>query len=185
MFKTVSADCERLLKNEKLLNKLKSQNFDVIIIHMMDFCSFGMAEAIGIKATVWMSTAFMVDPMAWYSSCPSSPSYVVSGAHPVTDRMTFLERIKNTIASTAVEGMFQYGVVMTYNEIFERQFGSDFPTLGQLMHNTQLYFINSDPFFEFPRPTLHNVIYVGGLTMKNAEPLDEVRLSIYMQIFKL
>ncbi len=45
--------------------------------------------------------------------------------------------------------------------------------IQEILTETNLYFVNSDPTFEYSRPILPNVIYVGGLTMKKAETLDE------------
>lgn len=176
LFSSLSTDCERLLKDEDMLQTIRSKKFDVIIMHFIDFCSYGMAHSLGINGTVIMSTAFMVDNMAWYSGSPSPTSYVVSAANVVEDRMTFTERIKNTVMATAIASVFQYGIAWTYSDIFHKIHGPEFPSLGQLMYKTQLFYINSDPFFEYPRPVPHNVIYVGGLTMKNAEPLTQVSL---------
>jgi len=60
-----------------------------------------------------------------------------------------------------------------WGDLFSR-YGPEFPSYNQLLHSTQLHFINSDPFFEPARPILHKMIYVGGLTMQDSQPLDEV-----------
>lgn len=173
MFRMFSSDCERLLDNDEMLTKLKNENFDVIVIHVVDFCSHGMAEVLGIKGTIWMSSAFMPDPFAWYSGSTLNPSYIVSFSS-FTDRMTFSERMQNALSTSMMHLISIYGINWTYDEIYRERFGQDFPSLDTLLFKTQLFFINADPFFEFPRPTTHNVIYVGGLTMKNAEPLTKV-----------
>lgn len=178
VFQPLSQDCRDVLKDEKLMQQLKAKNFDVIIIHLVDFCSFGMAHALGIEGIIWMSTAFAVDPMAWYAGMASPASYVVSAPYPATDRMPFTERVKNFLVTTTVHTLFQFGIVRVYNSIFHEQYGPTFPTFNELLYKTQLYFINSDPMFEYPRPVTPNVIYVGGLTMKNAEPLNEVKLIL-------
>ncbi len=45
--------------------KLNSANFDVAIIHTIDFCTFGIMRQFGVKAIVWMSVLFLIEPMAW------------------------------------------------------------------------------------------------------------------------
>lgn len=58
MCKFVAADRDRIAE-------LKKENFDVVIIHLVDFCSFGVAHLLEVEATISMSTAFMVDFMAY------------------------------------------------------------------------------------------------------------------------
>lgn len=143
---------------------------------MVDFCTFGLTQVLNIDAYVWMSTAFLADPLAWYSGSPLATSYVPNIVAPTdpSGRMSFLDRIKNAIASFMMIAVWKYGVVGGYTESFRKKFGPDFPDFDEIFRKTQLYFINSDPFFEYARPTPENVINVGGLTMKKAEPLNEV-----------
>lgn len=175
-FRTLAKGCDKLLQDDVLLNKLKSLQFDVAVIHYMDFCSFGLAHHLGIEGTVFMSTAYMLDPFAWYSGSPNTFSYIVSGLHDTTDKMNLYHRARNLALGTICYVAFQYGISWTYTDLFQKHFGPEFPSLNDLMYSTDLFYINSDPFFEYPRPLTPHVIYIGGFTMKKAEPLTEVRL---------
>lgn len=42
--------------------------------------------------------------------------------------------------------------------------------------NNSLVLLNSEPLLDYPRPTVHRVIDIGGIaTATEADPLDEVR----------
>ena len=57
---------------------------------------------------------------------------------------------------------FQVPLVYTLR-IFCLSFGWNFPSISDLIRQSQLYFINADPFFEYPRPQMPNNVFVGGL----------------------
>jgi len=117
----------------------------------------------------------MIDPMTWYSGSPLALSYVPNLVALADEdgRLSFWGRIKNAFFSTLIMGVFQYGVISPYTEVFRNRFGPDFPHYGDILRKTQLYFSNADPFFEYGRPWTANVINVGGLTMKKPEPLSD------------
>jgi hypothetical protein len=54
--------------------------------------------------------------------------------------------------------------------LFRRVVAPDFPSMREMMSSTQLFFTNTDIFFEYARPLPPNVIMVGGLTMVKAQP---------------
>uniref|UniRef100_A0A914XF58 glucuronosyltransferase n=1 Tax=Plectus sambesii TaxID=2011161 RepID=A0A914XF58_9BILA len=118
---------------------LFTEKYDVVVIHAMDMCTFGITEMIKNPSRIHMTPMFMPDSMAYYAGVPSPPSYVPA----------------------------------TMSAVFRQKAGPDFPAVTDLFRETQLYFINADPFFEYPRPIQHNIIYVGGLTMQQPEPLDD------------
>jgi hypothetical protein len=68
-------------------------------------------------------------------------------------------------------------VDQSMEEIVKGTFGPDFPNSKELARNTSLFFVNSNPFFEFPRPISNKIIYIGGLGEENNKQvkLDTVR----------
>lgn len=55
-----------------------------------------------------------------------------------------------------------------------KYFGSDLPPISQLETRTKLALINANPIIENLGPLLPNVIPVGGLHIKKANPLPKV-----------
>lgn len=178
IFQRIRQSCELLLDKKELIKTLNDSNFDVIVIHCLDFCTFGLTRVLKIDAYVWMSTGILLEEMAWYSGSPLALSYVPSLSPPSQPGpLSLWDRLKNTLVSGLVFGLFQYGVVHTYTEIFRNRFGHDFPHYDEILRKTQLYFANVDPTFEYARPVSRNVISVGGLTMEKPEKLSEVRFK--------
>uniref|UniRef100_A0A914X8A0 glucuronosyltransferase n=1 Tax=Plectus sambesii TaxID=2011161 RepID=A0A914X8A0_9BILA len=167
--------CSRFLNDttHPVHKQFMSTKYDAIVIHTFDFCSFGLAKVVNNPSTIWMSTAFMLDPLAKYSGVPYPASYVPTLSSTFTDKMTLPQRIRNFIQTRVFTSAVEYFFLSSYTEFFRAKYGDDFPSIPDLMRETQLYFINADPFFEYARPTQHNIIYMGGITMEKPEPMNE------------
>jgi hypothetical protein len=93
--------------------------------------------------------------------------------------MTLPERIRNFLQTGLFTSAVEYFVLGAYTDVrrnnflsslnasllqvFRAKYGNDFPAIESIIRETQLYFINADPFFEYARPTQHNIIYMGML----------------------
>ncbi|MFH4984275.1 hypothetical protein AB6A40_010984 [Gnathostoma spinigerum] len=62
-------------------------------------------------------------------------------------------------------------------ELFRKRFGDDFPHLIDLVSKSPVIFVNSNEMYDFARPTLHKIVYIGGIglnfTIKKETPLPE------------
>ena len=59
-------------------------------------------------------------------------------------------------------------------------FGPEFPNLEEIVRNVSLYFVNSNPFFEMPRPISNKIIHIGGLvsSRQKKSTLDTVNNAL-------
>ncbi|KAL3096234.1 hypothetical protein niasHT_021948 [Heterodera trifolii] len=57
-------------------------------------------------------------------------------------------------------------------EIVRRAFGEEFPKMDEISRNISLLFVNTNEFFEFPRPISNKVINVGGMVEMGQKALD-------------
>lgn len=163
-----------LINNTKIMHELRQRKFDVAVLHMIDFCGFGLMHDLQIRGYVWMSTAFMIDFMAYYSGVPYPSSYVPSAPLPVApESMTFLDRGKSLVMSLGMQIVIDHFFLPKFDTVFEQVYGPSYPKLSEILSNTSLYFANSDPFFDYPRPTQHNIVYMGGFTSQKSEPLPD------------
>uniref|UniRef100_A0A1I8BX42 glucuronosyltransferase n=1 Tax=Meloidogyne hapla TaxID=6305 RepID=A0A1I8BX42_MELHA len=58
--------------------------------------------------------------------------------------------------------------------VIRAEFGADFPDLNELVKKSSLVFINSNPFFDMPRPISNKIIYIGGLVHDSASPDSKI-----------
>lgn len=68
--------------------------------------------------------------------------------------------------------------------MFRRLVDPNFPDLNKLMRTAPLVLANMNELYEFPRPTLHKVVFIGGLGMKfeDAKPLSGVGTILHQEL---
>lgn len=165
--------CETQLADKNLLKTLKAENFDLAISHMYDLCPMGIIKALEIPTYIWMSSGVLLDNMASAIGATTPISYVPSAFSPFSDRMNYIERMKNFFGVMLFRFMNHYLVVGPQTELFRKYIHPQFPNLRQLAANSPLLFVNSEELLDFPRPVLHKIIYIGGVNMNKPEPLEE------------
>lgn len=164
--------CETLATDKNLLDKLKSEQFDLAVGHNYDLCSFGLIHTLGISTYVWASSGLFMDHIAWTIGSPSPASYVPNMLTSYSDKMSFTERLKNFLGTALLHIMHYDIVVKPEQKVFYNHYGQDFPSLSQLAAKSSLVFINSEQFVDFPKPILHKVLYIGGIEMSKPAPLE-------------
>ncbi|CAM6031429.1 unnamed protein product, partial [Sphagnum compactum] len=59
--------------------------------------------------------------------------------------------------------LFNAKLAAIQQPIFHKAYGNGFPSLRSIMRNISLAFVNSNPFFELPRPISNKIVYIGGI----------------------
>uniref|UniRef100_A0A8D3DE70 Uncharacterized protein n=1 Tax=Scophthalmus maximus TaxID=52904 RepID=A0A8D3DE70_SCOMX len=102
--------------------------------------------------------------MLFRSSCciaPSPISYVPMTGSGNTDKMNILQRVKNMGIYLLTQTQYHLVVKQTYQRICDKYLGPDIE-YHQLVLNADIWLMRTDFVFEYPRPTMPNVVYMGG-----------------------
>ncbi|EPQ12151.1 UDP-glucuronosyltransferase 2A3 [Myotis brandtii] len=91
----------------------------------------------------------------------------------LTDRMTFLERVKNTMLSVFFDLWIRDYDIHFWDQFYSEALGRP-TTLCETLGKAEIWLIRTYWDFEFPRPYLPNFEFVGGLHCKPAKPLPKV-----------
>ncbi|XP_062991383.1 2-hydroxyacylsphingosine 1-beta-galactosyltransferase isoform X1 [Elgaria multicarinata webbii] len=164
-----SKNCDMIVGNKKLLHTLKQEKFDLLLVDPNEMCGFVIAHLLGIKYAVF-STGL------WYPAevgAPAPLSYVPEFNSLLTDHMTLLERLKNTIVYLFSRIGVSFLVLPKYERIMQKYNVEPARSMYELVHESSFWMLCTDVALEFPRPTLPNVVYVGGILTKPASPLPE------------
>ncbi|XP_013373983.1 PREDICTED: UDP-glucuronosyltransferase 2B14-like isoform X2 [Chinchilla lanigera] len=165
-------NCKDAVLNKKLLTKLQESKFDLLLADAQFPCGELIAELLKIPFvyTLRFSPGYTYEKYSGGLLFP--PSYVPIIMSGLSGQMTFMERVKNMLCMLYFDFWFQ-----TYNEKKWNQFYSEVlgkpTTLFQVMAKAEMWFIRSYWDLEFPRPTLPNIEFVGGLHCKPAKPLPK------------
>lgn len=164
-----SKNCDMTVGNKKLLHALKQENFDLLLVDANEMCGFVIAHILGIKYAVF-STGL------WYPAEVGAPAplvYVPEFNSLLTDHMNFLERFKNTIVYLLSRFGVNFLILPKYEKIMQKYSVQPARSMYELVQESSLWMLCTDIALEFPRPTLPNVVYVGGILTKPPSPLPE------------
>ncbi|XP_072243338.1 UDP-glucuronosyltransferase 2B31-like isoform X2 [Leuresthes tenuis] len=103
---------------------------------------------------------------------PSPLSYVPIPGSELTDKMTFTQRISNIMQYVFTKIYISYVTEPNYKPFVHRYFGSDVHYM-ELFQAADIWLMRNDFTFEFPRPTMPNVVYMSGFQCKPSKPLPE------------
>nr|AAH34837.1 UDP glycosyltransferases 3 family, polypeptide A2 [Mus musculus] len=162
--------CSQLLSRKDIMDFLKNENFDLVLLDSMDLCSLLIVEKLGKRFVSFLPFQFSYMDFG----LPSAPlSYAPVYGSGLTDQMDFWGRVKNFLMFLDFS-MKQREILSQYDSTIQEHFveGSQ-PVLSDLLLKAELWFVNSDFALDFARPLFPNTVYVGGLLDKPVQPIPQ------------
>ncbi|XP_014864417.1 PREDICTED: UDP-glucuronosyltransferase 2B31-like [Poecilia mexicana] len=167
----------KILEDVVLMKRLQDTKFDLVLTDP--------ALPVGVILGGYLKLP-MVYNVRWINTgeghltiAPSPVSYVPVSGSELHDQMDFQERIKNML-HYLYSVYEQYFIINpAYTDLFQKYFppGTD---LVSLELSADIWLFRADFVFEFPRPTMPNMVYIGGFQCKEAQPLPD-ELEAFMQ----
>ncbi|KAG7522110.1 UDP-glucuronosyltransferase-like [Solea senegalensis] len=160
--------CESLLNNQQLMSRLRETSFDLILTDPLDPCGSILARVFSIP-TVYFLRGLPCLLEYSVNQCPSPPSFVPSLLSGNIDVMNFPERVKNVLLSV-VDHFGCRLFLGHYDEMVSRYFGEDM-TYKDLISHGDIWLLRNDFVFEWPRPVMPNMVFIGGINCAKSAPL--------------
>ncbi|KAI6184687.1 UDP-glucuronosyltransferase [Aphelenchoides bicaudatus] len=158
------ASCKEQLADEKLLDQLRSENFDLGLSEYFDICGLAIFHKIGLKRWILLySNPMPLGDMHLFGvqATPSfTPSFSVGWS---TERMSMKERLFNWFNYF----FYRYHLRETFLGQTAKAFPPDIPHYTELMSRSQYIFVNMDEHLDFPRPVSFKHVNVAGVGMQN------------------
>lgn len=137
--------------------------FDLVISEiMMNEAVLGFSEYFNCPH-ILISTVGATSWVDIITNNPSPLSYIPSPFLDLTDKMSLIERLQNTIFFLVEQTMMQLLYYPKQKEIYETAFPnakSFRPFWDKMKHGTSLVLLNSDFSISFPRPYLPNLVII-------------------------
>ncbi|GLD53574.1 UDP glucuronosyltransferase 5 family, polypeptide G1 [Lates japonicus] len=167
-----------ILDDPVFMKKLQDAKFDLMLTDPA--LTIGVLLGSYLKLLMVYNVRWINTGEGHFTIAPSPVSYVPVSGSELHDQMDFLERTKNMLhyLHSVVEQHFI--INPAYSDLFQRHFlpGTD---LLSLQRAADIWLLRADFVFEFPRPTMPNVVYIGGgFHCKKARPLP-AELEAFMQ----
>ncbi|PIO59602.1 hypothetical protein TELCIR_18931, partial [Teladorsagia circumcincta] len=137
-------------------------------------------EVLNVKSTIATTSCVHSEAVSKAIGIPSAASYVPGAMSTKGDVMGIFERLQNVVEITLGAKFFDTLFEMEI-AAFRAKFGQGFKDYQELLAQVSYVFTNSNPYLDYPRPTLHKSIDIGGIAVSldshhNALPkeLDEI-----------
>uniref|UniRef100_A0A3B4B4U6 UDP-glucuronosyltransferase n=1 Tax=Periophthalmus magnuspinnatus TaxID=409849 RepID=A0A3B4B4U6_9GOBI len=165
-----------LLNNTTLLKELRDAKYDLLLTD--PGVATGVILAKYLNLPLVLNARWFLAMDGHFALAPSPVSYIPLTGSGFTDKMDFFQRVKNVFYYSVAQA-HQYLVTPGYNAICEK-YVEDGCDVISLIQDADIWLFRSDFVFDFPRPTMPNVIYIGGYSCKPSKPLS-AELEDFMQ----
>ncbi|XP_072296565.1 UDP-glucuronosyltransferase 1A1-like, partial [Eucyclogobius newberryi] len=161
---------ESLLFNDTLISHLQQQRFDAMLTDPMVPTGSIIARKFGLPTVnLLRGIPCLLDMKS--AGCPSPPSYVPRFFTGFTDKMSFKQRVINTVV-TLIEPLMCRLLYGHFDQITSQFLGED-ATVAEILSESDIWLLRLDFTMEFPRPLMPNMVLVGGINCDVRNPLPD------------
>lgn len=164
-------NCQSLLKDAATLSSLRESKFDALLTDPALPCGVILAEYLGLPS-VYLFRGFPCSLEHAFSRSPSPVSYIPRCYTQFSERMTFSQRVVNFLVSYLEDFLF-YCLYSKYEDLASSILKTDvhLPTLYQ---KGSIWLLRYDFVFEYPRPVLPSMVFIGGSRCEKQGVLSQV-----------
>ncbi|GMS85066.1 hypothetical protein PENTCL1PPCAC_7241, partial [Pristionchus entomophagus] len=169
---TFGSQCRAVLEETQLIEKLRDEEYDVMITENVDVCGTALTELIKPKTFILTSSSMIVGSQFEEFGIPTAMSYNPEPYISPMNVHSMWDRLLNIYANILVRHSF--GSIRTaVDALFKEKFGQTFPSVLEISANSAYVFVNSEPLIDFAAPTMSKVIHIGGIGAQEPKSLDE------------
>ncbi|CAP28949.2 Protein CBG09665 [Caenorhabditis briggsae] len=175
---------ENFKKDLRVLDSLKTRKFDAIIYEVFafnaigtkcfvmsitfeNFSNSGISRYQNIVSSLFRHSQLFTEQFYWGAIFTSYTVRITGSLSPFGDKMTFEERLMNTLCS------FIYGVLLRPPTMSSYKSPYHTIDLNEAESRAPFVFLNSNPYLDFPRPTLTKTVQIGGITVNRTQMKQE------------
>ncbi|CAG03843.1 unnamed protein product, partial [Tetraodon nigroviridis] len=166
-----------IFENKTLIRNLKDKEYNFVLTDPA--FPAGVLLAHYLQLPVVLNARWAYNGDGHFIIAPSPLSYVPQLFSYNSDQMDFHQRMKNVISHLMLVYMMHFVSDPPYQAVCDKYFGPEVNVMS-LMQGADLWLMRSDFVFEFPRPTMPNVVYIGGFQGRPSKPLP-ADLEEFMQ----
>ncbi|XP_026200004.1 UDP-glucuronosyltransferase 2A1-like isoform X1 [Anabas testudineus] len=161
---------EGIFKNTQLMQNLNDSKYDLLLTDPAIAGGVLLGHRLGLPLV--FNVRWTIQGEGHLAIAPSPLSYIPMQYTLLTDKMTFTQRIRNLLYYFYTRLQTWYTIDLNYKPFVHRHFGSDVHYM-ELFQSADIWLMRNDFTFEFPRPTMPNVVYMAGFQCKPSKPLSK------------
>ncbi|KAM6307415.1 UDP-glucuronosyltransferase 1A9-like [Aegotheles albertisi] len=162
--------CKDLFSNKETLKYLNQSGFDAVLTDPLFMCGPVVAHYLSLPVVLFMR-GFPCNLHYVAPQCPSPLSYIPRLFTFNSDHMTFFQRVENAlVALLELEYCNDYyGEAIKFSsEFFQRDV-----SLLDLLNNVSIWLLRYDFVFEYVRPVMPNMVFIGGINCAQNKSLPQ------------
>ncbi|XP_010149185.1 PREDICTED: UDP-glucuronosyltransferase 1-1-like [Eurypyga helias] len=164
------SSCAHLLYNKELVRYLEESTFDAVFTDPVLPCGQILAEHLSVPSVFFLrGIPCGLDFEA--TQCPNPPSYVPRLFTQNTDRMNFLQRVKNLIFD--IPNYFLCDFVFQPYAKLASEFLQRDVTVLDLLRQASIWLMRLDFVLDYPKPLMPNIIVIGGVNCAHKKLTQE------------
>ncbi|XP_039715914.1 UDP-glucuronosyltransferase 1-6-like [Pteropus medius] len=164
-------NCKSLLNDSATLSFLRESKFNAVFTDPALPCGVILAEYLGLPS-VYFFRGFPCSLEHAFSRSPNPVSYVPRCYTQFSDHMTFFQRVANFLVNYLEEYLF-YQLYSKYEDLASNILKRDV-SIRTLYQNGSIWLLRYDFVFEYPRPVLPNMVFIGGTNCRKKAVLSQV-----------
>ncbi|XP_036451400.1 UDP glucuronosyltransferase 5 family, polypeptide G2 [Colossoma macropomum] len=166
-----------LLEDKDLMAQLRDDHYDLMLTD--PGMPAGTIVAHYLNLPLVYNVRWTTFGEGHFSIAPSPISYVPVPGTGLTDHMGLLERAHNFLYYSLNLLQERWLILPIYNDLLRHHFppGANIPAM---QYAADLWLMRVDFVFEFPRPSMPNLVYIGGFQCHSARELP-AELEAFMQ----
>uniref|UniRef100_A0A3P9ID01 UDP-glucuronosyltransferase n=1 Tax=Oryzias latipes TaxID=8090 RepID=A0A3P9ID01_ORYLA len=158
---------KEILGNQDLVKQLIESKYDLVLTD--PFIGSGVILAKYLNLPVVFNVRWINRGEGHFFMAPSPLSYIPVPESGLTDKMDFIQRLKNVFFYSIIKSQ-ENKMLLIYDELCSKYIEGGCSIIS-LLQQADIWLFRSDFVFDFPRPTMPNVVYISGFQCKPAEPL--------------
>ncbi|XP_029028730.1 UDP-glucuronosyltransferase 1A5-like isoform X2 [Betta splendens] len=168
----------QLFEDTKTMKILRDSQFDLVLTD--PGVSTGVVLAKYLKLPIVLYVRWITSGDGQFAIAPSPLSYIPVPGSGFTDKMNFMQRVKNFLFYSIILLQQRVMIGPHYTAVCEKYIEGGCEVIS-LLQEADIWLFRSDFVFDFPRPTMPNVVYIGGFQCKPVQPLP-AELEDFVQV---
>ncbi|XP_043120836.1 UDP-glucuronosyltransferase 2C1-like isoform X2 [Puntigrus tetrazona] len=166
-----------MFESEEIMKTLKEKQYDLVLTDPV--WAAGIFLAHKFKLPLVYNVRWTTPGEGHFEIAPSPLSYIPITRSRNTDKMNFFQRVQNIFSYLLMYFQYGYFNLAQYQALCDKYFHPPV-RFYELLQGADIWLMRVDFVFEFPRPTMPNVIYIGGFQCNPAKALPH-DLEVFMQ----
>ena len=172
LFEGISDDCYDMLTDNEFMTSLRQLSLDLVVVDVfpLNKCLILLPHVLDLP---FIYVAPTLEP-SWKMRIQSMPSVIpLINPHgtPHTEQMSFTERTTNFIMQIVIHCWF-FPEFINYGMIAEFRRSDKIRDYDDIALDAQMFFYDRDYLLEYPNTMFPNVVTLGGITARDANPLS-------------